>query len=89
MTVSCLFSFVSRHFRKSTNSFTHNKDALKSIICVWKSPMLIHSKGDECKFSLLSGLVEKENTEPNSENAEIYCKIETLNRACMDQFQRC
>ena len=34
--VSCLYSLVFINFHNSTNSFTHNKDASKSITCLNK-----------------------------------------------------
>jgi len=64
--LKCLFhgfSIISSDFCKSTNFDTHNKDALKSISCIWKSSMSIHSNADKSKSSLLPGL-RKENNEP-------------------------
>ena len=48
----CEFSAVSSDFRRSSNFDANNKHALKSISCIWKSSITIHSNVDKSKSSL-------------------------------------
>ena len=51
----CMFLSVSSDFRKSKNFDVHYKNALKSISCIRKSSIFIHSNAD--KFKSRDGIV--------------------------------
>ena len=79
------------------NLDTDSEDAIKSISCILKSPIFIHSKANKFKYSNLSGLIKKRKhwaktpdiLESNGELSHIHSDVNNTNIVmCYESLQK-